>query len=260
MDRSDHSDNFWRGRQGFTLVELLVVITIFSILLLLLLPSLSAAVESARAVKCMSNLKQMGMACQIYWDYNNGVCLDRGRSDNPQKETDQWTWWVRALQGRYNGMACMDNGTPASTSGDLRRYYKGVFICPSRPDKYGSTVQLYELNKSSGTSYPYTTYAISMGYDTTSDGYNVKVGKLKDITYKFLITCMQRQGDGYFTRSGWSSAFTNGYLAYTAHGQTRTMNNMLYYDSHAKTEYINGSHDSAKSTKCMPYFYLNKSY
>jgi prepilin-type N-terminal cleavage/methylation domain-containing protein len=52
--------------RGFTLIELLVVVAIIALLLTILLPALSKARESARASQCLSNLKQMGHAIQMY--------------------------------------------------------------------------------------------------------------------------------------------------------------------------------------------------
>ena len=79
---------------GFTLVELLVVISIIALLLAILMPSLQKAREQARAVVCGSNLRQMGMIWMLYAE------------DNDQEfYTDAWgnagypqLWWVPIVE------------------------------------------------------------------------------------------------------------------------------------------------------------------
>lgn len=58
--------NVKNTKQSFTLIELLVVIAIISILMTLLLPSLSKAKIKAKRTLCLSNLKQLNVAQNLY--------------------------------------------------------------------------------------------------------------------------------------------------------------------------------------------------
>ncbi len=79
--------------RGFTLIELLVVIAIISLLLAILVPSLHKAKAAARRVICSHNLKQVGMAVDMYAsDYESYYpCAQDPVSTNPA----YWLWMGR---------------------------------------------------------------------------------------------------------------------------------------------------------------------
>jgi prepilin-type N-terminal cleavage/methylation domain-containing protein/prepilin-type processing-associated H-X9-DG protein len=81
----------WRAR-GFSLVELLVVIAVAALLLGILLPVLGRVRDQGRAAACMSNLRQIGTAWQIY-------CVDNPTTGLPAYNTDTRLFWFNYLLG-----------------------------------------------------------------------------------------------------------------------------------------------------------------
>src|SRR5687768_182959 len=79
-----------RAKAAFTLVELLVVIAIIAILASLLLPALSNAKIKAKTVRCVSNLRQMGIAMSLYTQDNNERFPFSGRAWPQLPFVDLW--------------------------------------------------------------------------------------------------------------------------------------------------------------------------
>jgi prepilin-type N-terminal cleavage/methylation domain-containing protein len=79
-----------RFRQGFTLLELLIVVSILGILVGLLLPALNKARDKAHAVQCLNNTRQLQLAWLMYSDDFDG-------SLPPSKEHKGETPWVEGI-------------------------------------------------------------------------------------------------------------------------------------------------------------------
>ena len=94
MKSANHSQSY--RRNGFTLVELLVVIGIIAILIALLLPSLQAARKQAKSVQCKSNLSQIGAALVAYSNENRGWLYPpmRGWNGATGDPNERWPYYV----------------------------------------------------------------------------------------------------------------------------------------------------------------------
>jgi prepilin-type processing-associated H-X9-DG protein len=92
------------SRIAFTLVELLVVIGILTILAGLLLPALSSAEHRAKSARCLSNLRQLGLAVRVYSDENQGR-LPRTRDEAQTNAAEALPGISQVLVPQVHGVA-----------------------------------------------------------------------------------------------------------------------------------------------------------
>jgi len=86
-------------RKGFTLIELLVVIAIIAILAAILFPVFAQAREKARAISCLSNMKQLALAFRMYsQDYSERNVMGwEGYFYNKFNEGPGRFWWQHGI-------------------------------------------------------------------------------------------------------------------------------------------------------------------
>src|SRR5437868_10112688 len=112
-------------RRAFTLIELLVVIAIIAILAAILFPVFAQAREKARAISCLSNLKQIGLGCMMYLqDYDE--TYPSGWMPGENNAPSGTTMWRVVLQPYIQKY-----GNPADMY-DTRGNW-GIYSCPDLP-------------------------------------------------------------------------------------------------------------------------------
>ncbi|MCA9261158.1 MAG: DUF1559 domain-containing protein, partial [Planctomycetales bacterium] len=116
---------------GFTLVELLVVVTIIGILIALLLPAIQAARESARQASCRNQLRQLATALHNFLAQHQ--TFPSGADLHPVANQESLNWAVRCLpyleqQSLYDSV---DIQTDGSFKHSPRTVYVGALTCPA---------------------------------------------------------------------------------------------------------------------------------
>lgn len=143
-------------QRGFTLIELLVVIAILSLLIAILLPVMSKVKQQARLTICAGNLRQVGIAIQLYADDYDGF-IPFGPQGRPVTGSNFYT-----VTGNVTSLLSLEDGAPVGLGLMLEHYLSyqpKVLFCPGADQPSEAEKQLERVGHAQAQSDYYYRHA-----------------------------------------------------------------------------------------------------
>ena len=174
---------------GFTLVELLVVISIIALLLAILMPSLQKAREQAKSIVCKSNLKEMGLAICLYEQDDNGAMPPSWVAWNSDALSNNWTVKVAP----YFSHKISKDSLAFEKFWDRNVSGNRVWMCPDFKDPPGSIRYKYSYVMNLHLSYKFDISNDTWFYNRVDSavkpfGVSLKGSEIKQPSGKILLS------------------------------------------------------------------------
>jgi prepilin-type processing-associated H-X9-DG protein/prepilin-type N-terminal cleavage/methylation domain-containing protein len=128
-----HSDAAARKcGDGFTVLELLVVVAVIAVLAAVLLPALSRAENAGKAAACENNLHELGLAFMLYFQDNSDCVPSAALKSSLGPQPEDWIWWQ--VQRDPSGAVTMRDPAKGRIISELGGYNSKYLRCPADHD------------------------------------------------------------------------------------------------------------------------------